>query len=124
MIKNPNITMWIVTLGLLLIGVGTLLPILRVAAPAYKYLYGSGALILFIGRIATAVPQGASIRVKRLFRLETWSALFFCVATFFMFYEGASNTDWIAFTLAGGAVQVYTSFMIPITMRKEGSANK
>lgn len=119
MIKNQNVVMWIVTLGLLLIVVGTLLPILRVNTDLWKYLYGSGALVLLIGRIATAVPKGISLRLKRLYRLETWSALLFCVATFFIFYDRAGTRDWLAFTLAGGAIQVYTAFMIPRALRKE-----
>lgn len=119
MIKNQNIVMWIVTIGLLLIVAGTLLPILRVHGQAWKYIYGSGAVVLFMGRLVTSVPTDASVRVKRLFRLETWSSAFFCVATFFMFYEHAGATDWLAFTLAGGALQVYTAFMIPRTIRKE-----
>lgn len=119
MIKNQNVVMWIITLGLLLIVAGTLLPILRVDTEAWKYLYGSGALVLFIGRLATAVPKGISIRVKRLYRLESWSALLFCVGTFFIFYQYAGARDWLAFTLAGGAIQVYTSFMIPRALRKE-----
>lgn len=60
-----------------------------------------------------------SLRLKRLYRLETWSALFFCVGTFFIFYDRAGVSDWLAFTLAGGAVQAYTSIMIPRAMRKE-----
>ena len=36
-----------------------------------------------------------------------------------MFYEAAGPRDWIAFTLAGGAIQIYTSIMIPRTIAKE-----
>lgn len=119
MIKNQNIVMWIVSAGLLLVMAGTLLPLLRLNTGVWRYVYAAGALILIYGRIATAVPAGASTRLRRLFRLETWSAAFFCVATFFIFYEHAGAMDWLAFTLAGGAVQVYTSIMIPRMIRKE-----
>lgn len=121
MIKNQQAVMWIVTIGLLLIVAGTVMPILCVATDAWKYIYGSGALILIIGRLLTPAPAGVSLRVKRLCRLETWSALLFCVATFFMFYPGAGNSDWLAFTLAGGVIQAYTSIMIPRAMRRENS---
>lgn len=64
------------------------------------------ALLLY-GRIAAIVPKGASLRLRRLYRLETWCAIFFCVATFFMFYEKAGQMDWLAFTLAGGHTGVH-----------------
>lgn len=83
----------------------------------YKYVYGGGALMLLIGRIFTTY-KGDNLRLKRLYRIEGWSAIFFCVAVFFMFYEDASSRDWIAFTLAGGAIQIYTSIMIPRTIAK------
>lgn len=111
--------MWLVTVSLLLIMAATVMPLLRVEGEAWKYIYGSGAALLLYGRIASVVPKGASLRLRRLCRLETWCAVLFCVATFFMFYEKAGQMDWLAFTLAGGALQVYTSIMIPRMARKE-----
>lgn len=71
-----------------------------------------GAVLSLIGRIMTPY-RGHNMRVKRLHRIEIWSSVFFCAATFFMFYQTAGARDWLAFTLAGGAVLVYTSIMIP-----------
>ena len=119
MIKNQNIIMWLITVSLLLIMAGTVMPLLRVEGDAWKYIYGSGAVVLLYSHISAIVPKGASLRLRRLYRLETWCAIFFCVATFFMFYEKAGQMDWLAFTLAGGAIQVYTSIMIPRMARKE-----
>lgn len=57
--------------------------------------------------------------MKRLARLEAWSGVFFCVAAFFMFYDPSSNRDWLAFTLAGGAVQIIVTALQTRLARKE-----
>lgn len=114
----------ITTIGLLLIAAGTILPILngretlyRDMAPTFKYIYSAGALLLLVSRLFNTY-KGKILRLKRLHRIEMWSALFFCVAAFFLFYETDTTRNWLAFTLAGAAIQVYSSFMIPRTMRK------
>ncbi|MCM1517643.1 MAG: hypothetical protein NC117_03295 [Pseudoflavonifractor sp.] len=104
--------MWIVNAGLMAIFAATLLALTMHAAGWWRYLYGAGALALIAGRLMSPY-RGDIYRVKRLSRIEVWSAIFFCVAVFFMFYPGANNRDWLAFTLAGGVIQVYTSVMIP-----------
>ena len=108
----------LISIGLLLIMAGTVMPLFNLGNDIFKYIYASGALLLLIGRIFTPY-KGDSFRVKRLSRIEFWSALFFCVAVFFMFYPQAGRTDWLAFTLAGGILQIYTSIMIPRTLAKE-----
>lgn len=118
--KQPNpFFLWCINLGLTLIAAGTMIPLIVMdpSTETFKYIYGIGAILLLIGRLFTPY-KGNHIRLKRLYRIETWSAIFFCVALFFMFYEGANARDWIAFTLAGGAIQIYTSFMIPRTIAK------
>ena len=45
MIKNQNIIMWLITVSLLLIMAGTVMPLLRVEGDAWKYIYGSGAVV-------------------------------------------------------------------------------
>lgn len=119
--KQPNpIFLWCITLGMILIAIGTVMPLIVMdpSSETFKYIYGVGAILLLIGRLFTPY-KGNHIRLKRLYRIETWSAIFFCVALFFMFYEGANARDWLAFTLAGGAIQIYTSIMIPRTIAKE-----
>lgn len=108
---------WLASAGLILIFIGTMLMILK-SDMGWKYIYGIGALSLIIGRLMTPY-KGDIFRVKRLSRIEFWSAIFFCVAVFFMFYPGAGAPDWLAFTLAGGAIQAYTSIMIPYIESKE-----
>lgn len=118
-ITSKAVFLWMITIGMLLVAAGTVMPLLMqgTGSDLYKYVYGGGALMLLIGRIFTTY-KGDNLRLKRLYRIEGWSAIFFCVAVFFMFYEDASSRDWIAFTLAGGAIQIYTSIMIPRTIAK------
>lgn len=103
---------WIITLGMILIAIGVLMPIMGYGMELCRWIYGAGAVLSLIGRIMTPY-RGNNMRVKRLHRIEIWSSVFFCAATFFMFYQTAGARDWLAFTLAGGAVLVYTSIMIP-----------
>lgn len=124
--------MWCValaTIGLLAIAAGTLLPILNVTvAPGtagswWKYVYAAGALCFLIGKLLSPYT-GKHPRIKRLYRIESWSAVFFCVAAFFLFYNGNVSRDSWAFTLAGGALLVFTTIAIPRVANKELKKNK
>lgn len=122
--KQPSaFILWMITISMLLIVAGTVLPLFNTGGLLFKYIYATGALLLLIGRLL--IPyKGDDFRIKRLYRIETWSAIFFCVAVFFMFYEGAGRTDWLAFTLAGGIIQIYTSIMIPRAIAKAAKKQK
>lgn len=118
---------WVIlaTIGLLMIAAGTVMPILSarhtpfmMMSPTFKYIYAAGALLLVVARLFSPY-RGTSIRVRRLYRIETWSAVFFCVGAFFLFYQPETTRDWLAFTLAGGAIQIYTSLMVPRAIKKE-----
>lgn len=116
--RQPRpLALWGITAGLLLIMAGTLMPLFG-SGPVFRWIYGAGALVLLVSRIFSPYT-GEVTRIKRLYRIESWSALFFCVATFFMFYQPAVMRDWLAFTMAGGAIQIYASIMIPREVAKE-----
>lgn len=106
----------IVPFGLLLILLATITPFFlrdcRWAVDSFRYVYCAGAIIVLIGRIFQKRPATSDLRLRRLYRLEVWIAIIFCVAGFFAFYSGELR-DWIAFTLAGAALQAYTSIAIP-----------
>lgn len=118
---------WVVIVaivGLLAIAVGTMLPIINVnMGPGalgqwWKYIYAGGALLFLIGKLMSRYT-GTHPRIKRLYRIESWSAIFFCVAAFFLFYNGSYTRDSWAFTLAGGALLVFTTISIPRVVKKE-----
>ena len=122
--KNQNsglrgAMMWVITIALLFIVAGTLMPMVThlQCGDWYKYIYAAGAVLLLVGRIFTPY-KGDNLRVKRLCRIESWSAIFFCVGAFFLFYDKTSLRDWLAFTLAGGCIQAYASIMIPRAVAK------
>lgn len=112
------------TIGLILVVIGVFLPITgldanyRVAGAAFKWIYSAGAIICLIGRLLTPANPTLPLRVRRLMRLESWSAIFFCVGAFFLFYNGGSMRDWLAFTLAGATLLAITSIAIPRAQRK------
>ena len=109
----------LVTLGLLAIVIATLIPLINhgFEHPWFRYLYAAGAVMVLAGRLFTPYT-GKHPRMKRLARLESWSGIFFCVAAFFMFYDPNSNRDWLAFTLAGGAIQALVTFISARVARK------
>lgn len=106
-------------IGLLLIVVATLMPLMRVDVAVSRWVYVIGTVLSIIGRFAAPVPSGdIPMRARRLLRLENWSTIIFAVAAFFMFYPRAGATDWLAFTIAGGFIQAYTSLMLPSALKK------
>ncbi len=103
------------TLGLLLVAVGIMLPLFKgLDFTPFRYVYAAGAVIVLVGRlIGMKTPAGEPLRLVRMRRLEKWSAIFFCVGAFFLFYDHGTVRDALAFTLAGGVVQAFCSIMIP-----------
>ncbi len=110
--KKNKISLALSLTGLAIIALGALLPLLLGPKDIYaKIVFSVGAGILLIGRLFT-VYDGKVFRVKRLFAIEKWSAIFFCVAAFFQWYSD-NPRDWLAFVLAGAFIQLYTSIAIP-----------
>lgn len=103
-------------LGLFLVLLATIVPFFlhrqAWAMASYPYIYSAGALVVLVARFFTC-RSDKDLRLRRLRRLEVWCGIIFAVGAFFLFYPGASATDWLAFTLAGAALQIYTSIAIP-----------
>lgn len=120
-IPSPSpISSWTVNIGLMCIAVATLMPILHMGIGWYGYLYAAGAGLALAGRIMSVrAYSGTPLRVRRLGRMELWAAIVFAVGAFFIFWPGSGPTDWLAFTLAGAALQTYASVMLPRTIAKE-----
>ncbi|MDE6351603.1 MAG: hypothetical protein K2K88_00460, partial [Muribaculaceae bacterium] len=66
----------VMTVGMLLIVAGTLMPIWRLDNNIYKYVYAVGAVMLLVSRLFNPY-RGTDLRLKRLVRIESWSAIFF-----------------------------------------------
>lgn len=111
---------WLAVAGLVIVFAATALPLFHVENAIYRWIYGGGALAVTLGKAIRPVLSD-NIRVKRLSRIEVWGGVMFLAATFFMFYYPQENNDWIAFTLAGGVIEVYASLMIARQLgKKEG----
>lgn len=118
--KQSSWTGVAVPVGLLLILLATLVPFfmgtVAWAVDSFRYVYTAGAALVLIARLFSPY-KGTDMRLKRLHRLESWVGIIFGVAAFFAFYSPALR-DWLAFTLAGAAVQAYTSIAIPLREEK------
>lgn len=111
----------LIPLGMLLILLSTAVPFFMrgnaTAIKIYPYVYAAGAVLLLLLRLFTPY-KGKDLRLKRLYRIDAWVPVFFCAAAFFLFYPGAEMRDWIAFTLAGAALRIFTSIAIPLRESK------
>lgn len=116
----PGWLTFLVITGLLAIVAATLVPLLSNGFEHtwFRYLYAAGAALVLIGRLFTPYT-GKHPRLKRFHRMEAWSGIFFCAAAFFMFYDPTNNRDWLAFTLAGGAIQVLATIISGRVASKE-----
>lgn len=113
-------------IGFLMIAGSMLVPLIQgpyYAGEWYKYLYAAGAALMLIGALFSPF-KGSDMRLKRLFRLQSTSAIMFCVAAVFLFWPSATMRDWIAITLAGAVVRAYTNFAIVARQRKLASGEK
>lgn len=111
----------IASLALLIILIATALPILGVDGDTFRYLYTAGAALALVARLLTPrLPKSAPIRARRLQRIEVWTAIIFCAGAFFVwYYKHTAPNDWVAFTLAGGILQLYTSIALPRALSKK-----
>lgn len=107
------------SLGLIVFLAGLTLPN-WLPVEVYRWVAASGALILLVARIFTRYT-GPDVKLRRLVRIQMWSAIFFCAASVFLFVPGGTLRDFIAFTLAGAAIQIYTSIAIPARRKKLAS---
>lgn len=106
-----------------LASLGLLIYMVALSVPAwqppevYRWIAATGALILLVARIFTRY-RGSDLKLRRLVSIQLWSAIFFCAAAVFLFVPGGTVRDFIAFSLAGAAIQIYTSIAIPARRRK------
>lgn len=101
------------TVGLLAILAAAAMPLLHIALDWFGWLYAAGAAVLLVSRFLTPVPKDAPLRLRRMLRMEIWTALVFVAGAVFILLPGYRGNDWLAFTLAGGVLTLYTSLMIP-----------
>ena len=113
-IVRPRLAAVGAPMALLVIFLATLVPFLLM-----DNVYSAGALALLLVRLFTPF-KGTDLKLKGWHRIESWTAIIFCVAAFFLFYNPHQLRDWLAFTLAGAVLQAITSIAIPAREKKLG----
>lgn len=123
------------TFGLLLLAIGLVAPFTNLQndtmLSAFKWIFGSGALIYTASRIAGVFGPAGSMRLRRLRRMEVWAGIAFCAATFFWFYNVAHvgyltmkvMRDTVVFTLAGALIQIIASWLTASERQKLAAAS-
>lgn len=125
------------TFGLIIVAVGLLAPFTDLSDTSYlrffKWIYGAGAIIFTVARIAGSTDPGDSMRIRRLRRLEFWAGVAFCMGTFFWFYNekrygmyldlgmGSLSClrDTVYFTLAGAVIQILAVILLQRRLKKD-----
>ena len=123
----------VATFGLILICVALVSPFTNPtsveALRVFRWIYGAGAVIFLIARIADATDPTESLRLRRLRRLEFWAGISFGIACGFWFYNQhhygpyagvlAILQTTILFTLVGAIIQILASWLIWSQAKKE-----
>lgn len=121
--KKEEILNIVLSVSMIIIATVAILPLLKIQWTGLPYLFAVGAVGTFVVRLLSPQYKGDSLRIKRLFRLETVSSICYMLSAFFMFYPYSEQTDWLAFLTAGAVLQVYASFMISYLEKKQRSGN-
>lgn len=115
-----NVTLWGANFGMFVLLVAGILPLLHLdTMPGlWRWFYAAGAAIVLVCRIFQ--PNDApTMRARRLKRMEFWSGVVWAVGAFFVFYPKAGPTDWLAFFMAGGALEAYASLAMPAALKSK-----
>lgn len=111
----------LLSLGMVILLLSAFLPLVDVKTPWLRYIFTFAAMLIVVVRVfqrAARRKQTFSLRVRRLFTMEFWSAMCYVVSSLFLFSDPYHST-WLGFLTAGAVVQVYASFMIDYQLRKE-----
>ena len=119
--KKENVLNILLSVGMVILLLSAFLPLVDVKTPWLRYIFTFAAMLIVVVRVfqrAARRKQTFSLRVRRLFTMEFWSAMCYVVSALFLFSDPYPST-WLGFLTAGAVVQVYASFMIDYQLRKE-----
>lgn len=95
-------------LGMVIILIMAVVPLLTPMQQWMRYVFAAGAALVLFAQLA-APNDGANLRLRRLHRIGIICALLYCASAALTFYR-QGTTDWVAFLMAGAALQIYVSF--------------
>ena len=119
--KKENVLNILLSVGMVILLLSAFLPLVDVKTPWLRYIFTFAAMLIVVVRVfqrAARRKQTFSLRVRRLFTMEFWSAMCYVVSALFLLSDPYHST-WLGFLTAGAVVQVYASFMIDYQLRKE-----
>ena len=111
----------LLSVGMVILLLSAFLPLVDVKTPWLRYIFTFAAMLIVVVRVfqrAARRKQTFSLRVRRLFTMEFWSAMCYVVSALFLISD-PYHSAWLGFLTAGAVVQVYASFMIDYQLRKE-----
>ncbi len=119
--KREGLYNILLSVGMIILLLTAFLPLVDVKAPWFRYLFAVAAVMIVVVRIlqrASRRKMKFSLRVRRLFTLEFWSAMCYLISALFIFSDPYHRT-WLGFLTAGAVVQIFSSFMIDRQLRKD-----
>lgn len=117
--NRQKIAAILLPVGLMTLIAVAIIPLIGFSHPWLKYIYSAGAVLTLLARFIDNYG-GKNLAIKRLYRIQTMSAICFCISAGLLFYSG-SEKDWLAFLTAGAALQIYTLFRIQSEEKKENN---
>lgn len=115
----------LLAVGMIVLLVTAVMPLVGMYFAWVKYVYAAGALLTLVARMLERYT-GKSITLRRLYRIQTVSALCYCASAAVLCIslgEYVSEKDWLAFLMAGAVLQIYSSWRIQSEERKESEKN-
>lgn len=124
--KRETILDLLLSIGMVVLLLAAFLPLINITSPLTRYFFAGAAFLVTLVRVVQRGlrrKQRFSLRVRRLFTLEFWSAMCYMVSAFMLFYDPYHST-WLGFLTAGAVVQIYAAFMIDHQLKKEARKEK
>lgn len=140
-VRRKKLAETLASIGMILIAMTMLVTLVnldnRAIIDICKYVFAVGVLVFTGARTINVSPEGESIKLRRIRRMEFWSGVCFLVAAFFWFYNETKSVsadnlavtvsllrDTIVFTIAGAVIQVIASWFIYYREKKELAEKK
>ena len=98
--------------GMLVLLASAFLPIVGVRWDWLRWAFAAGAVMTLVSQVLMPVAS-ENFRVRRLWRMNVWSAILYCVSAACLFiHDESMQKSWVAFLLAGAVLQIYATLMI------------
>ena len=120
---TPGVLNLSLSVAMLALLVAAFLPLININYPWLRIVYCVGAVAAVVVRLLQRLEYRRNpdnpLRVRRLQHIEFWSAVAYLASAYFMVDDPYHPGNWLGFLLAGAALQLFTSFMIPYAEKKE-----